>query len=251
VINKIRLFNTVDYSIVDYESASDIIINQAKEHKSYSVFAMPVHGLVTAIKEKNMFTAAQKANMIVPDGQPIRWAMNYFHKTELKDRVYGPKLTLYVLEKAQKHKLKVFLYGGNTQETLNNFKSFIERRFPEVHICGCYREENPSDDTLTNDQVNNSGAHIVLVGRGCPRQEIWVANRLGKINAVMMAVGAAFSFHAGTSKQAPVWMQNNGLEWLFRLGTEPTRLWRRYIFTNSYFIYLFVKETMFKFFKHK
>jgi exopolysaccharide biosynthesis WecB/TagA/CpsF family protein len=90
--------------------------------------------------------------------------------------------------------------------------------------------------------INDSGAHIVLVGRGCPRQEEWVSNHKGKINSVMMAVGAAFDFHAGTVKQAPVWMQNYGLEWLFRLIQEPKRLWKRYLFTNSYFIYLFLKH---------
>ena len=84
----------------------------------------------------------------------------------------------------------------------------------------------------------------MLVGRGCPRQERWVANHLGKINAAMMAVGAAFDFYAGTVKQAPKWMQDNGLEWLFRLTQEPGRLWKRYLTTNSYFIYLFLKHKL-------
>ncbi len=91
-------------------------------------------------------------------------------------------------------------------------------------------------------KINESGANIVLVGRGCPRQERWVADHLGKINAAMMAVGAAFDFHAGTVKQAPKWMQNYGLEWFFRLTQEPKRLWKRYLFTNTYFIFLFIKH---------
>lgn len=241
MFHKVRLFHTADYAVVDYESASDIIIAQAQQHQSYGVFAMPVHGLVTAVQNPKMYEAAQKAHMIVPDGHPIRWAMNHFYQVGLKDRVYGPTLTLYVLEKAQKDQLKVFLYGGNTEETLNKFTKFIRTHYPGVQICGTYREEDPAGDTLSSEAINKSGAHIVLVGRGCPRQEIWVADRLGKVNAVMMAVGAAFSFHAGTVKQAPAWMQNNGLEWLFRLLSEPRRLWRRYFFTNSYFIYLFFK----------
>lgn len=92
------------------------------------------------------------------------------------------------------------------------------------------------------EKINNSGAHIVLVGRGCPRQETWVANHIGKINAVMIAVGAAFDFHAGTVSQAPGWMQDNGLEWIYRLAKEPKRLWKRYLFTNSIFIFLFIKH---------
>lgn len=241
----VRLFNTADYAVVDYESASDIIVEQARNRQSYGVLAMPVHGLVTAVQERAMYEATQGADMIVPDGQPIRWAMNYFYKVGLKDRVYGPTLTLYVLDKAQQDKLKVFLYGGSTEETLEKFTAFIRHKYPDVEICGTYREDDPAGDTLSSEEVNRSGAHIVLVGRGCPRQEIWVANRLGKVNAVMMAVGAAFSFHAGTVRQAPAWMQNNGLEWLYRLLSEPRRLWKRYFLTNSYFIYLFLKYAIF------
>jgi exopolysaccharide biosynthesis WecB/TagA/CpsF family protein len=242
--DNVRLFNTVDYAVVDYESASNIIIRQAEQRSSYGVFALPVHGLVTAIQDPLMREATQQAQMIVPDGQPIRWAMNYFHKVGLKDRVYGPTLTLYVLRKANEKGLKVYLYGGSTQETLDKFASFIREKYPKVTICGQYREEAADGNTLSSEIVNKSGAHIVLVGRGCPRQEVWVANRLGDINAVMMAVGAAFSFHAGTIKQAPSWMQKAGLEWLFRLIMEPQRLWKRYLETNGYFLYLFLKEAL-------
>ncbi len=239
-----RLFNTVDYAVVDYESASDTIIEQAEQRSSYGVFALPVHGLVTAVQDLLMREATQQAQMIVPDGQPIRWAMNYFHQTDLKDRVYGPTLTLYVLRKANERGLSVFLYGGNTQETLGKFADFIREKYPKVTVCGQYREEEADGNTLSSEAINKSGAHIVLVGRGCPRQEIWVANRLGSVDAVMMAVGAAFSFHAGTIRQAPTWMQNAGLEWLFRLLMEPERLWKRYLLTNGYFIYLFLKEAI-------
>lgn len=242
--NTVRLFNAVDYAAVDYESASDIIITQAEQRNSYGVFALPVHGLVTAIQDPIMREATQKAQMIVPDGQPIRWAMNYFHQAGLKDRVYGPTLTLYVLKKANEKGLSVFLYGGSTQETLNKFADFIRDKFSNVTICGRYREEAPDGNTLSAEVIKQSGAHIVLVGRGCPRQEIWIADRLKTIDAVMMAVGAAFSFHAGTTKQAPSWMQNAGLEWLFRLLVEPQRLWKRYLLTNGYFIYLFLREAL-------
>ena len=138
-MKKIRLFDTADYAVVDYESASDIIIEQAEQHRSYGVFAMPVHGLVTAVQESAMYEATQKADMIVADGQPIRWAMNHFYKVGLKDRVYGPTLTLYVLDKAQQDQLKVFLYGGSTEETLGKFAAFIRQNYPDVEICGTYR----------------------------------------------------------------------------------------------------------------
>ncbi|WKN40694.1 WecB/TagA/CpsF family glycosyltransferase [Tunicatimonas pelagia] len=237
-----NVFNAINYAITDYESASDTIIQQAEQRNSYGVFALPVHGLVEAVQNPAMREATRKAQMIVPDGQPIRWAMNFFHRVGLKDRVYGPTLTLHVLKKANAKELGIFLYGGNTEETLDKFANFIRNTYPNVTICGQYREEKADGNTLSADTINNSGAHIVLVGRGCPRQEIWVANQLDKVNAVMMAVGAAFSFHAGTVKQAPAWMQAAGLEWLFRLLMEPQRLWKRYLLTNGYFIYLFLKE---------
>ena len=184
--------------------------------------------------------------MIVPDGQPIRWALNSFYDLGMKDRVYGPELTLRVLQKANKHQMKVYLYGS-TENTLRNFAQYIHDAYPQVQICGQhidrFRDSTPEEDLQDIKKINESGANILLVGRGCPRQEVWVADHRGKINAAMMAVGAAFDFHAGLVKQAPKWMQDRGLEWLFRLVQEPKRLYKRYLITNTVFII--------KFFKHK
>ncbi|HWI41905.1 MAG TPA: WecB/TagA/CpsF family glycosyltransferase, partial [Verrucomicrobiae bacterium] len=124
----------------------------------------------------------------------------------------------------------------------------IRESYPRVRLAGVhvdrFRDATPEEDLEDIRKINESGAHIVLVGRGCPRQEIWVADHLGKINAVMMAVGAAFDFHAGTLRQAPPWMQKNGLEWLFRLMIEPRRLWKRYLVTNSHFLWLWAKNAV-------
>ena len=130
------------------------------------------------------------------------------------------------------------------------FVNFIKKNYQGINISGIhvdrFRDALIDEDMNDIKKINDSGAHIVLVGRGCPRQEEWVSNHIGKINCVMMAVGAAFDFHAGTVKQAPSWMQNNGLEWLFRLIQEPKRLWKRYFYTNSVFIYLFIKQKILK-----
>ncbi|MCS6821009.1 MAG: WecB/TagA/CpsF family glycosyltransferase [Microscillaceae bacterium] len=235
----------IEYAILDYELASDVIIEKALARQSYAVFALPVHGLITAIQDQAMQQAVQKADMITPDGQPIRWALNSFYKVGLKDRVYGPLLTLKVLEKANPLGLRIYLYGGNTEETLQKFQAFIQKNFPNIQICGAFREEKPTDNLIDIEALKATRPHIVLVGRGCPTQEIWVASQKGNIPAVMMAVGAAFAFHAGTIAQAPIWMQKMGLEWLFRLIQEPKRLWKRYLTTNSYFIYLFIKHRFF------
>ena len=233
------------YSIVDYSNATDIIITNAKDNKSFAVSALAVHGLITAVIDSNVFQAVSKINMLVPDGQPVRWALNAFYNVGLKDRVYGPKLTLHVLQKANELQLKIYLFGS-TATTLEKLVNFIKTNYPRVSIVGIhndrFREATIIEDMDDIQKINKSGAQIVLVGRGCPRQEIWVAEHIGKINAVMMAVGAAFDFHAGTLRQAPKWMQENGLEWLFRLTLEPRRLWKRYLITNSLFIWLCIKE---------
>jgi exopolysaccharide biosynthesis WecB/TagA/CpsF family protein len=185
--------------------------------------------------------------MVVPDGQPVRWALNRFFDCNLKDRVYGPRLTCSVLAEAQKFNLGVFLYGS-TQRTLDGFSEFISSRYPGVEICGIqkdrFREATADEDEKDMDKIRESGAHIVLVGRGCPRQEWWVADHLHRLDAALLAVGAAFDLLAGAVRQAPPWMQSRGLEWLYRLSREPKRLWKRYLFTNSYFLFLCLKHKL-------
>jgi exopolysaccharide biosynthesis WecB/TagA/CpsF family protein len=241
--DKYKLF-IPEYANVDYEKASDIIIENAIENRSFGVSALAVHGLMASLSDKKLGTLINKIDLIVPDGQPVRWALNSFYKLGMKDRVYGPELTLHVLRKANRDGLKIFLYGS-TGSTLNAFEDFIRNNYPQVIICGVHEDRfrEATDDEGLSDikKINSSGAHIVLVGRGCPGQEFWVANHKGSINAAMMAVGAAFDFHAGVLDQAPKWMQDKGLEWLYRLIKEPRRLWKRYFFTNSSFILKFLK----------
>lgn len=237
----------VKYAVVDYDSASTIIIEHGERHSSFGVSALAVHGLITSVKDPKMRAAIMKMDMCVPDGQPVRWAMNSLYGVGLKDRVYGPTLTLHVLAKADKRALKIYLYGS-TEDTLDLFSKFIKEKYPRVEICGLhvdrFREASSEEDQEDVNKIIASGANIVLVGRGCPRQEKWVADHIDKIPAAMMAVGAAFNFHAGNLPQAPEWMQDRGLEWLFRLLQEPRRLWKRYLITNSHFIYLFLRQKL-------
>jgi N-acetylglucosaminyldiphosphoundecaprenol N-acetyl-beta-D-mannosaminyltransferase len=241
---KYSLFG-ISYTATNYDEAANVIVEKGADRCSFGVSALAVHGLITAYHDPRLKAQVNQIDLVVPDGQPVRWALNSFYNTRLKDRVYGPQLTLKVLEKASKNKLKIYLYGS-TQETCSRFADFIRREYPQLEIAGIhvdrFRDATDEEDRDDIRKINASGANIVLVGRGCPRQEVWVANHLGKVNAAMMAVGAAFDFHAGTVKQAPAWMQNAGLEWLFRLVQEPRRLWRRYLVTNSIFIYLFFKH---------
>lgn len=245
---KKKLFH-ISYTITDYEEATDVIIENAKMRNSYGVSALAVHGLIESYKDKSLREKVNKIDMVLPDGQPVRWALNAIHDTGLKDRVCGPVLTKYVLKASDQNALNVYLYGS-TEATLAKFSAFIKQNFPKIAICGIhidrFRDATPEEDLADIEKINASGAQVILVGRGCPRQEKWVSDHIGRIDGVMMAVGAAFDFHAGNIKLAPTWMQKNGLEWLFRLIQEPQRLWKRYLFTNSYFIYLFFKQIILK-----
>lgn len=241
-IFKKHLF-TVNYSITDYDKASDVIIEKAISHTSFGVTALAVHGLIESVKNKTFRHLVNKLDMIVPDGQPVRWALNSFHKVNMKDRVAGPILTDHVLSKANDKSLSIYLYGS-TSATLEKMKAVIEQKYPKITICGThadrFREATAEEDKADIKKINESGAHIVLVGRGCPRQEKWVAEHLGLINAPMMAIGAAFDFIAGNIALAPKWIQDSGFEWFFRFMQQPGKLWKRYLTTNTHFIYLYV-----------
>ncbi|MEP7251250.1 MAG: WecB/TagA/CpsF family glycosyltransferase [Ginsengibacter sp.] len=241
-MNKKQLFS-VSYSITDYETASNVIIEKAKGRKSFGISALAVHGLIESVRHKSFRETLDKIDMIVPDGQPIKWALNSFYKVGLKERVAGPILTKYVLAKANENRLKVYLYGSK-KSTLEKMQEYFSDQYPHLLICGVhadrFRDATPEEDEKDIRKINESGANLVLVGRGCPRQEKWVAGHIGKIDAPMMAIGAAFDFLAGNIKHAPNWMQTSGLEWLYRLIQDPKKLWRRYLTTNMYFIYLFI-----------
>lgn len=239
---KKKLFG-VSYAVTGYDEAADLIIQSGLAHKSFGMSALAVHGLVESVHDRNFRGYLEKMDLIVPDGQPIKWALNSFHKAGLQHRVAGPVLTKHVLAKGSRQQLRVFLYGS-TAATLERMQQTIRREYPGIVICGVhadrFRDATPEEDAADIKKINESGANLVLVGRGCPRQEKWVANHIGKINAPMMAVGAAFDFLAGNINHAPTWMQNSGLEWLYRLVQDPKKLWKRYLTTNSYFIYLII-----------
>lgn len=241
-MNKKQLFS-VSYSITDYDTASNVIIEKAKAHKSFGISALAVHGLIESVRHKSFRDTLENIDMIVPDGQPIKWALNSFYKVGLKERVAGPILTKHVLSKANENRLKVYLYGSK-RSTLDKMQEYFNDQYPHLLICGMhadrFRDATSEEDEEDIRKINESGANLVLVGRGCPRQEKWVSAHIGKINAPMMAIGAAFDFLAGNIKHAPHWMQSSGLEWLYRLIQDPKKLWRRYLTTNMYFIYLFI-----------
>jgi len=237
----------VNVSCVDYEAAVAAIIDAAKGGRSFGATALAVHGLMEAYRDKKFAELVNRLHLITPDGQPVRWAMNLLGARELKDRVYGPTLMLKVCEQAAANQLPIFLFGSTT-EVLDRLSTNLKTKFPGLVVGGMqadrFREASPDEDEQDIAAIKQSGARIVLVGRGCPRQEKWVAAHIGRIPAAMIAVGAAFDFHAGTLPQAPKILQDYGLEWLFRLVNEPTRLWRRYLILNPLFVWNFSQQLL-------
>lgn len=229
----------VGINAVDYDSALKLIFAAAQEKRPLAVSALAVHGVMTGALDAVHRHRLNSLDLVVPDGQPVRWAMKWLHGVGLPDRVYGPTLTLKVCERAAQENLKIYLYGSR-QEILDNLETNLREKFPNLQTAGSqpsrFRQLTAEEQSETAAEIRASGADLVLVGLGCPRQETWVFENRELLSMPLLAVGAAFDFHAGTLPQAPAWMQKRGLEWFYRLVQEPTRLWRRYVFLNPLYL---------------
>jgi exopolysaccharide biosynthesis WecB/TagA/CpsF family protein len=226
---------------VDYETAVDCIMGSVHEGRGLAVSALAVHGVMTGVLDAEHKYRLNHFDLLVPDGHPVRWALNLLHRARLQDRVYGPNLTLAVCGRAAKEGVAAYFYGS-TPEILSALRINLESRFPELRIAGMepsrFRRLSPDERNELVVRVRRSGASILFVGLGCPRQEVWAYENRDLLSMPILAVGAAFPFLAGKAPQAPKWFQDNGLEWLFRLWTEPRRLWRRYVFLNPAYVFL-------------
>ncbi|HVM15646.1 MAG TPA: WecB/TagA/CpsF family glycosyltransferase [Egibacteraceae bacterium] len=229
----------VDVSVTDYDHAAAVIIDAATAHRPLGVSALAVHGLMECVKDPELGRQVNSLAIVTPDGQPVRWALNLLHGTALRDRVSGPDLVERVCAEAVRRGVRVYLYGS-TEQTASACARTLQRRHPGLQVVGVqpdrFREATAEEDEEDVTRINRSGAGIVLVGRGCPRQERWVAAHQGRVHAAMLAVGAAFDYFAGNIRRAPRWMQRAGLEWTYRLYQEPRRLGRRYLVTNVAFL---------------
>ena len=224
---------------VDYEAATAQIMEAARERKHYAVTALAVHGVMTGVLDKAHNARLNSFDLVTPDGQPVRWALNLLHHADLADRVYGPTLTLKVVEQAAAEGLPIYLYGS-TQPTLDRLVPALEGMFPALKIAGVeaskFRSVQPGEAVEIAERIKASGARIVLVGLGCPRQEVFAYAMRPLLDMPQLAVGAAFDYHAGLLKNPPPWMQKYALEWLWRLGLEPKRLWKRYVLLNPAYL---------------
>lgn len=230
---------------VDYDTATKYIIDAAEKAASLTVSALAVHGVMTGVLDNSHRHRLNHIDLVVPDGQPVRWALNWLHGTRLHDRVYGPTLMIRLCQEAAERQLPVFLYG-NTTETLYLLHKKLKKRIPNLPIVGsqpsAFRRLDQLEHKEILQRIRDTGARMAFISLGCPRQEVWIYENKANLNIPLIAVGAAFSFHAGILPQAPVWMQQNGLEWLFRWYNEPRRLWKRYLLLNPLFVTLCIAQ---------
>jgi exopolysaccharide biosynthesis WecB/TagA/CpsF family protein len=234
-------------NIVDYAGVVEVVVSAARERKAAAISALAVHGLMTGVLDREQKFRLNHFDLLVPDGQPVRWVLNWLHRAGLQDRVYGPKLTLEVCARAAREGLPVYFYGS-TPEVLNALQRNLQSQFPGLIIAGVhpskFRRLSPEEKSQLATRILASGAVIAFVGLGCPRQESFTYEFREHLHMPILAVGAAFPFLAGILPQAPTWMQDAGLEWLFRLLAEPRRLWRRYLFLNPAYLFLVVMQAL-------
>jgi N-acetylglucosaminyldiphosphoundecaprenol N-acetyl-beta-D-mannosaminyltransferase len=224
-----------------YGAVCDRLAEMALSQQSGYVVAANVHVVMTAYWNRAYRAVVNGATIVTPDGMPLVLGLRLLGR-KTQSRVYGPDLMLAWCDRAAKLGLSIYLYGSSW-ETLALLESKLLNQFPGLQIAGSYsppfRSMTPEEMREDCDRINASGASVVFVSLGCPKQELWMAQQHRDIRAVTIGVGAAFRFHTGEVSQAPRWMMRLSLEWLYRLFMEPRRLWKRYVINNPAFVILF------------
>lgn len=231
---------------LSWESAMSRLLGWAHARESRYVTICNVHVVVSASRDAGYREVINGADMATPDGAPVAWMLRRQGFID-QPRISGPDLMWALCERAVSENLPVYCYGS-TGATLALLEQRLGTAFPALRMTmesPPFRILSSEEDVAAVTRINDSSAGIVFVGLGCPKQERWMAEHRGRVNAVMIGVGAAFDFHAGKVQRAPAWMRNNGLEWLHRLMSEPGRLWKRYLVTNTLFILGAARQLLF------
>jgi N-acetylglucosaminyldiphosphoundecaprenol N-acetyl-beta-D-mannosaminyltransferase len=226
-----------------YDDACSRILGWARAHESRYVCVASVNNVMRSADDPAFRSVMNDADLVVPDGAPLAWGLRRLGARA--SQVRGTDLSTTLLDAAAANGLVIACFGGS-KDTLDLFVARARTRWPQLQIGYAlsppFRELTSEEDEGVITAINSSGAQIVFVGLGCPKQEIWMARHRGRVAAVMVGTGAAFDFLAGTKRQAPRALQRVGLEWLFRLATEPRRLWRRYLGQNPRFALRFGRQ---------
>lgn len=236
----------MNVSATSYAQATSTICGWARQNDSKYVCIASVNNVMESYDSDEFRRVMNEADLVTPDGMPVVWSLRLLGAPDAT-RVYGPDLTPILLDAAAKNSIPVGFYGGSPS-TLAQLLKVTRQRFPGLQVAYSfsppYRPLTPEEDEGVVRQINRSGAKILFIGLNTPKQDYWMAAHKGRIQSVMVGVGAAFDFLAGSKPQAPVWMRNSGLEWIFRLVTEPRRLWKRYLKHNPRFVALLALQVL-------
>jgi N-acetylglucosaminyldiphosphoundecaprenol N-acetyl-beta-D-mannosaminyltransferase len=235
----------VHVAVTNLDATCRFMEQKIKAGDSSYICIVPVATIVDCQKDQEYLKVINHASMATPDGMPVVWVGKMKGNPTI-ERTYGPDLMDRFCRLHHNKPYKHFLYGG-TEETSQRLEAELKRRFPKMNIVGRYappfREAHEIEAPEMIDHINALKPDILWVGLGSPKQDFWMCQHQKKLRVgVMVGVGAAFDFLAGTKKQAPVWMRKTGLEWFFRLCSEPRRLWKRYLIGNTRFIFYLVKN---------
>jgi N-acetylglucosaminyldiphosphoundecaprenol N-acetyl-beta-D-mannosaminyltransferase len=237
----------VGVSAINLAQALNAIEGWIAQRQPYYVCVTGVHGIMESRVNDSLRRVHNAAGLVTPDGMPLVWLAR-LHGLNHVERVYGPDLMLALCDRSILKGYRHFLYGG-AQGVPERLANRLKRRYPELQIVGSYsppfRPLTDEEDEQIVQAINEANPDVVWIGLSTPKQEHWMAEHLGRLTApVLIGVGAAFDFHSGLKKQAPRWMQRSGLEWLFRLASEPERLWRRYLVNNPLFVLLVLQQAL-------
>ncbi|MBL7951271.1 MAG: WecB/TagA/CpsF family glycosyltransferase [Flavobacteriales bacterium] len=236
---------TADISVGSFATHIDAITAYGAAHRSSYVCCVNAHMTVEA-RDTRFAEVVNKADFATADGMPVLRVMQLFHKVK-QERVAGNDIMPALMAKAAEKGLSVYLFGSS-DEVQQRIVDRATRDLPGLRIAGRWSPPfmplAQMDLAADAERINATGAHIILVSLGCPKQEQWMAAMKGRVNGVMLGIGGAFLLYAGIDKRAPKWMRDLSLEWVYRLWLEPRRLWKRYVVTNSLFLVLFGVEAL-------
>jgi N-acetylglucosaminyldiphosphoundecaprenol N-acetyl-beta-D-mannosaminyltransferase len=246
-LEKRKILQT-DITHGSYETILAEILDLGRSREPCYICVADVHMVVEAFWDKSFNHVVNSSVITTPDGKPLSVFMNLLYDTR-QERVAGPDLMIDILRKASEESLLIYFYGS-TWEVLNAISDRLKREYPSLKIAGMisppFRPLTEEEDEEIIKTINQSGANLVLVALGCPKQEKWMYEHQGKIKATMVGVGAAFPFLAGQLKRAPKWIRDFCLEWAFRLMMEPRRLFKRYFVTNTVFLLMITRQLLYQ-----
>lgn len=245
--NRKRIIS-LDVSQLSYAETTRQILEWGRSHTPSYVCYANVHMTIEGHWSPDFARIVNNANIVAPDGVPLAKAFQSLYDVR-QERVAGMDMLPSLIADCEREGLSIFFFGS-TDETLQAMKKRIEAEHPRLKIAGLFSPPFGSLNAANNEKyaqmINDSGANLVMVALGCPKQETWMSQNYQKIHAVLLGVGGAFDVYAGVRKRAPEWMQKMALEWFYRLVQEPRRMFKRYFVTNSWYLWLLSKQLMAK-----